>query len=216
MLTHEKLAAYRRYAEDRDAWARGRASSEQGLSEQDCTTISELLDRISLKRSGVTEKSFDDSTDAMLQEVCVDSGVINELTSIATLRDEEVRRVVLPLPYRLIGPLFMAVPFLFWFFVSTVEARLPAREEWIAYVVMIALGAFTIWQHERKATVSPYALVFAGLPHSTAVRWVDVANVGLSKSWLIFRMSDGRVRKLSTGSRNVDWLAAQARRRKLL
>ena len=216
MLTHEKLNVYQRYAGDADAWARARVSDRQVLSDEDWATISELLDRISLKSSGATAKSFDDETAAMVEALSIDCGVADELISLATLRDEEARRVGLPLAYRLLGPGFIAVPFLFWFFVSTVEMRAPVREEWFGYVVMLAFGLFTTWQHERKATVSPFMLIFSSVPLGTAVPWVDIARVELGKSWLVFRINDGRVRKLSTSSRNADWLAEQARRRKLL
>ena len=216
MLTHEKLNVYQRYAGDGDAWARGRVSDRQALSDENWATISELLDRISLKGAGVTAKSFDDETDAMIEAACIDSGVADELIALAMLRREDSRRVVLPLPYRLIGPTLIAIPLLFWFLVSTVEMREPVLEERLGYFVMLVLGLFTSWQNERKATVSPFTLIFSGVPHGTAVSWVDIARVEVGKSWLIFRIADGRVRKLSTSSRNADWLVEQARRRKLL
>jgi len=216
MLTHEKLHVYQRYAGNADAWARGRASDRQVLSDEDWATISELLDRISLKTSGVTAKSFDDETDTLVEAGSIDSGVADELIWLATVRNEKGRRVVLPLAYRLIGPLFMAIPFLFWFVVTILEMRAPVREEWVGYAVMLAFGLFTTWQHERKATVSPFVLTFSGFPCGTAVPWVDVERLELGKSWFVFRTTDGRVRKLSTRSRNADWLAEQARLRRFL
>jgi len=152
----------------------------------------------------------------MIVTQCIDRGVVSELILLANLREEGVRGVVLPLAYRLIGPLFILVPFMFWFFVVAVETRVPVRDELVGYAALIALGLFTTWQYGRKAVVSPFKLTFSGLPFSTTVPWVDVARIELGSSWLILRTTDGRVRKLSTSSKNAEWLVDQAQRRGFL
>lgn len=84
MITNEKLNIYQRFNGDIHTWGEfGSAMEKSEINDDEWLSIDELIQDLSLIKTGLASDTFIESVDRKLNDCCADENTINEMKRIA-------------------------------------------------------------------------------------------------------------------------------------